>query len=570
MTDTWESSALIEEVWESSTVAGQTFTTVLREGESTGGGGTTMPSGTAGQVPQVSSGSTYELKTPNTANGLVRLNGSATIPDILHPSSITRDEEVPALASAVEVSLVVGVGPLMLASTAVDGSATTVSIIAPLPGNPASGNVPEGYNLVMTVPLAVADGVPPDGSILCVPAGTGVGVYRWRTGQMDEPWEEVSCPVGRQAYYYVEVDEFLWLATRTPTEFTQDLFSVDGASLNLDAGDIATVSPSGLDFGLSTVDGVLENHEGILDTERWVCAYFDTTNVTIGDYDGPSDVVTQPTPDGGIIVEGADVLLLAQTDPTENGLYEIASPSGIWTKLNYPDILIGNSFMVMCNAEGDPADGTHFEWIDEDPKIRQRRSFAHPGSSNGFADGRNGRWIKYAPALDVGTTAGTVAAGDDARFRQVVGGQDEGPIVNTISAATLLDATVTLTGAAGDHFRVSGGGRYYNNHSGNTHSPTLTFKLGGSTVATTTSIAALSASGTDRLFRFSVDIRVQGATDLNLVGDGQIGSSLLTVFAGTSSGDVGAGLSFDVHGNIQTGGNQEIQLTMLTIERVRA
>jgi hypothetical protein len=37
MTDTWESTALIEETWESSTTPGTTFTTVYRDSESTGG-----------------------------------------------------------------------------------------------------------------------------------------------------------------------------------------------------------------------------------------------------------------------------------------------------------------------------------------------------------------------------------------------------------------------------------------------------------------------------------------------------------------------------------------------------
>lgn len=66
-----------------------------------GGGGTTMPAGTAGQVPQVQSGSTYVLVTPNTPNGLLRLDGDGTIPDNRIPSSIARDSEVTsAIASA--------------------------------------------------------------------------------------------------------------------------------------------------------------------------------------------------------------------------------------------------------------------------------------------------------------------------------------------------------------------------------------------------------------------------------------------------------------------------------------
>lgn len=66
-----------------------------------GGGGTTMPTGTAGQVPQVATGgTTYELKTPNTPLGLVRTDSDGTIPDILGPASWARDTEVTAAVTA--------------------------------------------------------------------------------------------------------------------------------------------------------------------------------------------------------------------------------------------------------------------------------------------------------------------------------------------------------------------------------------------------------------------------------------------------------------------------------------
>lgn len=93
----WETT-VGQMVWTAVDCDGATF--VVNTGpvtvETGAGGGTEMPAGTAGQVPQVSSGSAYVLKTPNTADGLVRLDGDATIPDILIPSSIARDSEVAA------------------------------------------------------------------------------------------------------------------------------------------------------------------------------------------------------------------------------------------------------------------------------------------------------------------------------------------------------------------------------------------------------------------------------------------------------------------------------------------
>lgn len=72
-----------------------------------GSGGQLPSSGTAGQVPQVAAGgASYELKTPNTPGGLLRLDDDGTIPDILGPSSFARDTEVAAAIAAGAVVLV--------------------------------------------------------------------------------------------------------------------------------------------------------------------------------------------------------------------------------------------------------------------------------------------------------------------------------------------------------------------------------------------------------------------------------------------------------------------------------
>ena len=93
------------------------------------GGGTTMPSGTAGQVPQVQSGSTYELVTPNTPEGLVRLNESGTIPDVLIPSTIARDSEVTA---AIEAALDAVVPDVTTIPYVVTGNVTIATLEAAL------------------------------------------------------------------------------------------------------------------------------------------------------------------------------------------------------------------------------------------------------------------------------------------------------------------------------------------------------------------------------------------------------------------------------------------------------
>lgn len=521
------------------------------------GSGTTMPSGTAGQVPQVLSGSTYELKTPNTPDGVVRLNGSGTIPDILGPSSWARDTEVDAAVAEV-TPLDVDVA---ISCAAVDGTATSFKIVRPAPGADASGIIPAGWEQVFDADVATLQ------YFFSVVVGTTtprmLRVHASSSGVFTVPLDDI--------------DSVAWTAI-TPTDgVTVRLgWNYGGVETWLDSGAARYVSAllipkigEGLDAGLTNVNGVLENHEGILDTERWVGAWYET-NVTVASYLAtPTVLGSQPAPTGGVVVLGCDVLLIGQSDTTENGYYSVDASTGAWTRMGYPDILIGNSHTCTVNADGSADDGTHFEWVDDDVTIKKRRSFEAPGSSDGESDGSGGRWIKYSPTLEVGTTAGTVAAGNDVRFSPVVGGQDEGPVVTATSATTMLDSTITLTGTAGDLFTVTIGGRF-NNQSGTTKSPTITVKLASTTVCTLTPAGALSSNAADRLFRATIDIRVNAATDINVVGDGQITTSVFGVSTGSASDDISAGLALDVQGAVQSGGSQEIQLTQVSVVRYRA
>ena len=78
--------------------------TVVAGGARAGG---SLPAGTPGQVPQIGSdGETYEAKTPNTADGVLRLNGSALVPDIHLGENIVRTSEMEsAIAAAVSALL---------------------------------------------------------------------------------------------------------------------------------------------------------------------------------------------------------------------------------------------------------------------------------------------------------------------------------------------------------------------------------------------------------------------------------------------------------------------------------
>jgi hypothetical protein len=177
-----------------------------------------------------------------------------------------------------------------------------------------------------------------------------------------------------------------------------------------------------------------------------------------------------------------------------------------------------------------------------------------------------GRTNDVPNSIDAGKlTSGTVAA---ARLpTRVLGGQDEGSIVTATSATTLLDSTVTVTGAAGDVIEVSAGLRFLNN-SGTTKTPTVTLKLGATTVLTYTP-SAQSSSAVDRQMHFRATVRLESTTDQNVTGTGFIASGM-TALNGTATENLGTGVALDLHGAVQSGGSQEIQLTQLTVTRIAA
>ena len=106
MTDTWESTPFIEEVWESQ-ATGITWATVFRDGGA-GGGAVDSVNGQTGVVvldaadvgalpddtviPDITGLQATSEK--NQPNGYAGLDGDGTIPDNRIPSSIARDSEI--------------------------------------------------------------------------------------------------------------------------------------------------------------------------------------------------------------------------------------------------------------------------------------------------------------------------------------------------------------------------------------------------------------------------------------------------------------------------------------------
>jgi hypothetical protein len=277
---------------------------------------------------------------------------------------------------------------LALATTATNGTATTFEIVIPYPGVAASGVVPAGWQSVYSVPdVATFEGLLASQGLTTVTClvPSEPGVYQFASDAVDTAWTNITPADG------VLIDAGV-AAGHTKAW-------IDGGTLNVLDANAVPYSGSGLlgVTNINTVDQALDNIEGALDTEHWCVAWYES-NVTVASYLAtPTVLGSQPAPTGGTVVLGGDVLLIGQSTTTQNGIYQINASTGAWTKIAYPDILIGNSFMVMVNADGSADDGTHFEWVDDDVTVTKRRSPAYLGSSDGYADGRGGRWIKYSP-----------------------------------------------------------------------------------------------------------------------------------------------------------------------------
>ncbi|RTL08431.1 MAG: hypothetical protein EKK62_07685 [Acidimicrobiia bacterium] len=171
--------------------------------------------------------------------------------------------------------------------------------------------------------------------------------------------------------------------------------------------------------------------------------------------------------------------------------------------------------------------------------------------------------------IPTGTSSSTVAIGNDSRFTQVLGGQDEGTAVTSSSATSLLDSTINLAGlAAGDSIDIAASMRHLNN-SGSSRSHTVTVKIGATTVATMTTPSMASSAS----YRFAVlraTIRVEAASDQNTMATHTITGLTTAADGSASTENLSSGAALDITGAVGAGGSQEIQLLQLSVTRNRA
>ena len=545
----------------------------------------------------------------------------------------------------------------VVATTAVDGSASTVHLLRPVSGAPAADPVPAGWVSVVELPMSLTQVgavgvVPGDGTV-----GVAPGLWRYES---DGSWTALPMVVGQLVSANVsdsgaDPGVILRCTTRDQPAVSVDRVDlvlgpstsgrIDGVDDRLDGVDDRLDDPSGdgvaytgygLFEGATRLGSTVGMAEGALDRWKFVSA-FATSNVDLSGLMGPAEVVTQPTLDGGAVpVRGSHVWLFGQTAPAENGDYRVGDDSqlGVWVKQTHPNTFDppGNGYRVTCNSPGAVTDGVTFLWVDDDRSKSVRVAWSDPDPYYQSASSGSGRWVRLgtpspdltvAPssgvptsrtitagtgltgggdlaadrtiAVDFGTGAGKAVQGNDSRLSDartptahvhaaadvtsgtiartrlpgtVQASQGAGPNVTATSPATLLTTAPTVTAQVGDHIAITVAGRWLNN-SGSAKNVTVGIKVGASTVLTLTAIAAISTSGSDRIWRAVADLVVVSTTEIRCAAHGLIGTSQFNVATGTATSDATTGVTIDVLGNVQAGGSQEVQATVAAVDLAR-
>ena len=262
---------------------------------------------------------------------------------------------------------------LLLAVAATDGTATTFDILVWDQDAEATGNIPDRYDSVATVPSAAAfkgalnNFDPPfaddDTVTVLVPGGSAQGVWRFTPATITAPWTAVDT----------------YLAIQPSASYLGARFADDWRKLN-DADTIGYTG-TGLMLNIEAVHQALHQLEGILDRWQTVSAMCLTTAIDVNDPD--------PTMEHGELVDGARFFLNAQTDPAENGTYFVSGgSSGAWEYAKAPPEGVfdppGNGYVTHLVAPSDPAHGLMLIWLEDDPTQSFRAgSLVEPAQAEG-------------------------------------------------------------------------------------------------------------------------------------------------------------------------------------------
>ncbi len=257
-----------------------------------------------------------------------------------------------------------------------------------------------------------------------------------------------------------------------------------------------------------------------------------TSNVTI------STLNAGDTVDGVTLLNWMRVLLTGQTDAAQNGVYLIGqnaparrapdccTPASIFAgKAYYCTQGTRAGTVWACSTTDEVAVGTtETTWV----QVALEPS-ANLSDLASVSTARTNLGLGGAALLSVGTSAGTVAAGDDSRIvgNGLVGvDTSAGGPSNTAAETTL--ATFSTTAAALDVLTFVAFGDMLNN-TGSPVTVTLAFKIGSTTVATSNAVSCNSGAQR-REWWCQVDV-VCASTSSQLVGGGMVGPGATTADA---------------------------------------
>ena len=207
-----------------------------------------------------------------------------------------------------------------------------------------------------------------------------------------------------------------------------------------------SVTGVGLYSGLNDLVSQVKQSEGILDRWGFVAAVEDVANLDLDTLTaGP--VASQPTFSHGSLAGIGDgqggrthVLLLAQTDPAENRIYEVDAATGQWSQPTDTDVFWppGNGYRVTLNAPGDDDDAMTWIWqFDDRTLVRRGGNFSYEDLTE--TDGRWTLWTDPTASgggLSAGSVGTTELAADAVTFAKM----------QNISTARLLGRTTSGSG----------------------------------------------------------------------------------------------------------------------------
>lgn len=277
----------------------------------------------------------------------------------------------------------VGMFDSVAVADAVDGTGDEFYLIRPSLGAAVGAPIPDGWvptagpvDAAAVAAFLTMSGHLGDVDFLTYCDGTW-GLYRTTADTLTSPWEEIaaSVVVDRAGGLYADL-------------LNGELVLRDAATTHYRG--------SGLFTGTPTVQDGIDRAEGTLDRDRYVAARADA-DVDLSDLEHATWTYGEPffTDGNGDPVSYCNVWLTGQTDPAENGIYQVDSDWS-YTLFTHPAVFDppGNGSRRFILCPDSPDHGRGWRYIDDDPtKVQRVSSSAVPDDGQPFTASAHGSWV---------------------------------------------------------------------------------------------------------------------------------------------------------------------------------